>query len=193
MKEALGFTSHEALPYDSLEKYIESEPKLTRAYEVAEKVHEGQSRDEGIPYITHCLAVARILYEEWGITNVDILATAFLHDTVEDKHFPIEQIRFEFGENVASWVEAVTKLPETGNLSKEEADSKTLRKVNDASFIEPQVGVIKLADRLHNMRTLIYVKDPEKQVRKAKETLFYAKLAESLGMWEVVRELEDLS
>jgi (p)ppGpp synthase/HD superfamily hydrolase len=193
MKEASRFDSHEALPYDSLEKYIESEPKLIRAYEVAKNAHEGQSRDEGIPYITHCVAVARILYEEWGITDVDMLATAFLHDTVEDKHIPIEQIRFEFGENVASWVEAVTKLPETGNLSKEEADSKTLRKVNDASFIEPQVGVIKLADRLHNMRTLIYVKDPEKQVRKAIETLFYAKLAESLGMWEVVRELEDLS
>ena len=193
MKEAPGFDSHEVLPYDSLEKYIESEPKLIRAYEVAKNAHEGQSRDEGIPYITHCVAVARILYEEWGITDVDILATAFLHDTVEDKHISIEQIRFEFGENVASWVEAVTKLPETGNLTKEEADNKTLRKVNDASFIEPQVGVIKLADRLHNMRTLMYVKDPEKQVRKAKETLFYAKLAESLGMWEVVRELEDLS
>lgn len=176
-----------------LEEFIESKPFLAKAYDYAKSAHEGKVRAQGIPYFTHCLAVARILNEEWGIENEEIIAAAFLHDTEEDAGVPVEAIRAEFGENVASWVEGVTQLNyEKGSLTKEEADKKTLKKVNDASYFEPQVGVIKLADRLHNMRTLEHM-PVINQINKAKETLFYAKLAESLGMWDIMRELEDLS
>ncbi|MCX6704347.1 MAG: HD domain-containing protein [Candidatus Woesebacteria bacterium] len=175
------------------EKLIESSAFLTEAYKLADKAHRGQKRAEGIPYITHPLGVFEIVNEEWEITNEEILAGTLLHDTPEDSNITNQEIRSKFGINVASWVEGATQLrSEKGNISKEEEDKETLRKLDNASYIEPQVGVIKLGDRLHNMRTLEFM-PVLSQVRKAKETLFYAKLAESLGMWDVMRELEDLS
>jgi len=177
-----------------LEELIANSPILTKAYNITQKAHEGQTRAEGIPYFTHCVEVARILYQEWGISDTKIIAAGLLHDTVEDsKDIGIPTIETEFGSRISLWIEGVTQLrSERGSLNKEELDRETLQKVNSASYIEPLVGIIKLADRLHNMRTLMHMPQT-KQVSKARETLFYAKLAESLGMWEVMRELEDLS
>jgi (p)ppGpp synthase/HD superfamily hydrolase len=175
------------------EKLIENSAFLTAADKLANKAHKGQKRAEGIPYITHPRGVFKILHEEWEIKNEEILAATLLHDTPEDSKIKIQEIRSKFGNNVASWVEGCTQLrSRKGKLTKEEEDKETLRKVDNASYIEPQVGIIKSGDRLHNMRTLEFM-PLKSQIRKAKETLFYAKLAESLGMWDVMRELEDLS
>jgi guanosine-3',5'-bis(diphosphate) 3'-pyrophosphohydrolase len=180
----------------SLEDFIASKPALQKAYDLAEKMHRGQTRAEGEPYFEHLKAVTRILYEEWGIENVNILAAGLLHDSIEDTELSAEEIVFLFGdsgEEIAFLVGGVTQFRSEKNLSKAEADHETLRKVFSNTLIDPKVGVLKLADRLHNMRTL----DPmpeKKRVAKSLETLeVYSSLAESLGMWVVKRELENLS
>jgi len=170
-------------------------PLFTKAYEFAQKAHEGQVRAEGTPYITHCAAVEKIISEEWGIRSPELRAAALLHDTVEDnKSLTFIDIENEFGSKVAFLVEGVSQLrsEKENGVSKIEKDRETVRKVFNKNLIDPNVGVLKLADRLHNMRTLMHM-PPEKQIAKAKETEGYAKLAESLGMWVVMRELEDLS
>lgn len=162
---------------------------LVRAYQVAEKYHEGQKRKSGDPYITHPVAVATIL-AEMGMTGA-ILAAALLHDTVEDTDYSLEQVTKDFSEEIAMLVDGVTKLDKV--TYGEAAPAETVRKMVIAMSRDIRVLLIKLADRLHNARTWRYV-SPESSSRKAKETLeIFAPLAHRLGMNTVKWELEDLS
>ena len=162
---------------------------LQQAYDVAAARHDGQKRKSGDPYITHPLAVATIL-AELGMDTITLVA-ALLHDTVEDTGYTIDQLRADFGDEVAHLVDGVTKLDkvEFGNA----AEAETIRKMVVAMARDPRVLVIKLSDRLHNMRTMRFL-TPEKQAKKARETLeVMAPLAHRLGMATVKWELEDLS
>ena len=162
---------------------------LERAYSTAEHYHRGQTRKSGDPYITHPLAVTTIL-AELGMTEPTLVA-GLLHDTVEDTSYTMEQLRADFGEEVAALVDGVTKLDKV--TYGDSAKAETLRKMVIAMSRDIRVLVIKLADRLHNMRTLSYLR-PDKQSRIARETLeIFAPLAHRLGMNAVKWELEDLS
>ncbi|AJT42882.1 RelA/SpoT family protein [Psychromicrobium lacuslunae] len=162
---------------------------IQRAYAVAERSHDGQKRKSGDPYITHPVAVATIL-AELGMTGTT-LAAALLHDTVEDTPYTLDQLRAEFGPEVAMLVDGVTKLDKV--TFGEAAQSETVRKMVVAMAKDIRVLVIKLADRLHNARTWRYV-SPESSARKARETLeIFAPLAHRLGMNTIKWELEDLS
>jgi GTP diphosphokinase / guanosine-3',5'-bis(diphosphate) 3'-diphosphatase len=162
---------------------------LQRGYDLAEQCHRGQLRKSGDPYITHPLAVATIL-AELGMDTTTLVA-ALLHDTVEDTGLTLDDITAEFGSEVAHLVDGVTKLDKV--KFGEAAEAETIRKMVVAMARDPRVLVIKLADRLHNMRTLRFL-PPEKQERKARETLeVLAPLAHRLGMNTVKWELEDLA
>ncbi|WP_073485829.1 RelA/SpoT family protein [Streptoalloteichus hindustanus] len=162
---------------------------LQHAYDVAEERHRGQRRKSGDPYITHPLAVATIL-AELGMDTTTLVA-ALLHDTVEDTDYALDQMRADFGDEVAHLVDGVTKLDKVKLGAAAEAE--TIRKMVIAMARDPRVLVIKLADRLHNMRTMRFL-PPEKQARKARETLeVLAPLAHRLGMATVKWELEDLA
>lgn len=162
---------------------------LQRAYEVAEQRHADQMRRSGDPYITHPLAVANIL-AELGLDTTTLVA-ALLHDTVEDTGYTMEALTAEFGDEVAHLVDGVTKLDKVTLGTA--ADAETIRKMIIAMARDGRVLVIKVADRLHNMRTMRFL-PPEKQARKARETLeVIAPLAHRLGMATVKWELEDLS
>ena len=162
---------------------------LQHAYDVAETLHRDQRRKSGDPYITHPLAVATIL-AELGMDTTTLVA-ALLHDTVEDTDYSVEELTADFGEEVAYLVDGVTKLDKVRLGTAAEAE--TIRKMIIAMARDPRVLVIKLADRLHNMRTMRFL-PPEKQARKAKETLeVLAPLAHRLGMATVKWELEDLA
>jgi GTP pyrophosphokinase len=162
---------------------------LDRAFEQARVSHEGQLRKSGDPYITHPVAVAEIL-AELGL-DPNTIAAALLHDTVEDTNYSQEQLRSEFGDEIATLVEGVTKLDRL--TYGPTAEAETVRKMVVAMAKDIRVLVIKLADRLHNARTWQYV-EPESSARKARETLdIYAPLAHRLGMNAVKWELEDLS
>ena len=162
---------------------------LQRAYEVAEAKHAGQSRRSGDPYITHPLAVASIL-AELGMDTTTLVA-ALLHDTVEDTGYTLDALTADFGDEVGHLVDGVTKLDKV--VLGSAAEGETIRKMIIAMARDPRVLVIKVADRLHNMRTIRFLA-PEKQVRKARETLeVIAPLAHRLGMATVKWELEDLS
>ena len=162
---------------------------LQRAYETAAYLHRDQKRRSGEPYITHPLAVATIL-AELGMT-APTLSAALLHDTVEDTGYTLEALREDFGDEVASLVDGVTKLDRVKYGQSSAAE--TVRKMVVAMARDIRVLVIKLADRLHNMRTLQFM-PPDKQEKKARETLeIYAPLAHRLGMNTMKWELEDLS
>ena len=162
---------------------------IERAYEVAAHWHAHQKRKSGDPYITHPLAVATIL-AELGM-NTETICAALLHDTVEDTAYTLAELRREFGEDVAALVYGVTKLERV--KYGESAEAETVRKMVIAMSRDIRVLVIKLADRLHNMRTLRYL-PREKQERKARETLeIFAPLAHRLGMNTIKWELEDLA
>jgi GTP diphosphokinase / guanosine-3',5'-bis(diphosphate) 3'-diphosphatase len=162
---------------------------LQHAYDVAEEKHREQRRKSGDPYITHPLAVATIL-AELGMDTTTLVA-ALLHDTVEDTDYSLDGLRADFGDTVAHLVDGVTKLDKVTLGSAAEAE--TIRKMVIAMARDPRVLVIKLADRLHNMRTMRFL-PPEKQARKARETLeVLAPLAHRLGMATVKWELEDLA
>ncbi|MGH3564978.1 MAG: RelA/SpoT family protein [Pseudonocardia sp.] len=162
---------------------------LQRAYDVAAAKHEGQKRKSGDPYITHPLAVATIL-AELGMDTTTLVA-ALLHDTVEDTDYSLDRLRRDFGDEVAHLVDGVTKLDKVEFGSSAEAE--TIRKMVVAMARDPRVLVIKLSDRLHNMRTMRFL-PPEKQAKKARETLeVMAPLAHRLGMATVKWELEDRS
>ena len=162
---------------------------IERAYRVAAKAHEGQTRRSGEPYITHPVAVAEIL-AELGL-GPKTIAAALLHDTVEDTGYPLETLREEFGEEVAMLVDGVTKLDRV--KYGENAQAETVRKMIVAMSKDIRVLVVKLADRLHNARTWGFV-SPESASRKAQETLdIYAPLAHRLGIQAMKTELEDLS
>src|SRR5215469_9143090 len=162
---------------------------IDRAYEVAAHWHAGQMRKSGDAFITHPLAVTTIL-AELGM-NTDTICAALLHDTVEDTPYTLVELRGEFGEDVAALVDGVTKLDRV--KYGEAAEAETVRKMVVAMSRDIRVLVIKLADRLHNMRTLRYLAR-EKQERKAREVLeIYAPLAHRLGMNTIKWELEDLA
>ena len=171
-----------------------SDPKadlrlLERAYQVAERYHRGQRRKSGDPYITHPLSVTTIL-AELGM-DVPTLCAGLLHDTVEDTDYSLDMLRRDFGDTVALLVDGVTKLDKV-KLG-EAAQAETVRKMVVAMARDIRVLVIKLADRLHNMRTMRYMKR-EKQEQKSRETLeIYAPLAHRLGMNTIKWELEDLA
>ncbi len=166
-----------------------SNSDLERAFIAAEKAHSGQLRKSGEPYITHPVAVAQILID-LGMDLATIMA-ALLHDTVEDTSYSIEQIKAEFGEEVTSLVDGVTKLDKL--TYGPTAEAETLRKMVVAMSRDIRVLVIKLADRLHNARTWEFIPN-ETASRKARETLdIYAPLAHRLGMNAIKWELEDLS
>ncbi len=162
---------------------------IEKAYKVADRMHQGQKRRSGDPYITHPLAVATIL-AELGMTGPTLCA-ALLHDTVEDTSYTQEQLTADFGDEVALLVDGVTKLDKV--KYGDSAQSETIRKMVVAMSRDIRVLVIKLADRLHNMRTLRYLRQ-DKQERIARETIeIFAPLAHRLGMNTIKWELEDLS
>jgi GTP diphosphokinase / guanosine-3',5'-bis(diphosphate) 3'-diphosphatase len=162
---------------------------IQRAYLIAEKAHGSQTRKSGDPYITHPLAVATIL-ADIGMTEPTLCA-ALLHDTVEDTSYTLDELRHDFGDEVAALVDGVTKLDKV--KYGDTAQAETIRKMIVAMSRDIRVLVIKLADRLHNMRTLRYLKQ-DTQERKARETLeIFAPLAHRLGMNTLKWELEDLA
>jgi GTP diphosphokinase / guanosine-3',5'-bis(diphosphate) 3'-diphosphatase len=191
---------------------------MQRAYKLAEKAHAGQKRASGEPYVYHCLAVAAILAEY--SMPADIIAAGLLHDTVEDTSIKYEELRNDFGESVANLVQGVTKLTQLPRVSRGEHQEEALRKTDEANLLvedeatrrnrkrelaaetlrktflamdsDVRIVLIKLADRLHNMRTLGAF--PERKRRRiAQETLdIFAPLANRLGIWQIKWELEDL-
>ncbi len=163
--------------------------QVVRAYELAEELHGDQRRRSGDLYITHPLAVTTIL-AELGMDTTTLVA-ALLHDTVEDTPYTLEDVQAEFGDDVMHLVDGVTKLDKI--KYGEAAEAETIRKMVVAMARDPRVLVIKLADRLHNMRTLRYLRQ-EKQERIATTTLeIFAPLAHRLGMNTIKWELEDLA
>ncbi|MCK5125461.1 MAG: bifunctional (p)ppGpp synthetase/guanosine-3',5'-bis(diphosphate) 3'-pyrophosphohydrolase [candidate division Zixibacteria bacterium] len=165
-------------------------PLIRKAYEFSDKSHAGQTRESGEPYVTHCLEVAFILAEQH--LDSTTIAAGLIHDVVEDTPVTIAQIKKEFGEEIALLVDGVTKLGKVEFKSKEEEQVEYFRKMLISMARDIRVILIKLADRLHNMRTLQFVK-PEKQKRVSAETReVYAPLAHRFGIAKLKTELEDL-
>ena len=165
--------------------------KIKRAYLLAEQAHTGQKRVSGEPYISHPIAVAYIL-AELGMDS-DTLTAALLHDVVEDTDITLEDVSRQFGHDIALLVDGVTKLGKVPLSTKEEQQSENVRKMLLAMAQDIRVIIIKLADRLHNMRTLQY-KPPQKQRDTALETMeIYAPIAHRLGIRAVKEELEDIA
>ncbi|MGB8621980.1 MAG: RelA/SpoT family protein, partial [Paracoccaceae bacterium] len=168
-----------------------NEKLIRRAYEYGEKMHEGQVRQSGDPYFTHPVSVAAIL-TEMQLDDATII-TALLHDTIEDTKSTYREIADIFGAEVAELVDGVTKLTNLQLSSSETKQAENFRKLFMAMSKDLRVILVKLADRLHNMRTIKFQK-PEKQVQKARETMdIYAPLAGRMGMQWMREELEDLA
>ncbi len=165
-------------------------PILRRAWEVGATAHAGQTRKSGEPYITHPVAVAGVL-AELGL-DMESLIAAILHDTIEDTPLTREELAFEFGEAVAELVDGVTKLDKLKFRDRQEAAAESFRKMLLAMSRDLRVIMIKLADRLHNMRTL-GAQSTEARGRIARETLeIYAPIAQRLGMSLIKSELQNL-
>ena len=177
--------------YDKIYEYPEADREiLLAAYRYAELMHEGQKRASGEPYFTHPCAVAEILIN-LGMDTPSI-AAAFLHDVIEDTAATAEDIRARFGSEILTLVDGVTKLDKIRYASHEEEDAENFRKIFVAMANDVRVIIIKLADRLHNMRSLNYLSN-ERQQRIAKETLeIFTPLAGRLGISQIKCELEDL-
>ena len=194
----MSYTTYEAMPLDQMlarvQKYHpgDSYKLVEKAYRFAEEAHAGQKRKSGEPYFTHPCFVASILTEL--MIDAPTIAAGLLHDTVEDcENITLETIQREFGQEVARLVDGVTKLNKLDFADREEAQAESLRKMILAMSKDIRVVLIKLADRLHNMRTLKYQKEA-RQVAIARETLdIYAPLAHRLGVYAIKQELEDLS
>ncbi len=175
----------------SYNKFLNSE-SLSKAYNFALDAHQNQKREEGVPYIIHPVAVASIL-TELKLDSATI-TTGLLHDTIEDTNVTYETVKKEFGEEVANLVEGVTKLSALEDKASDNSKAENFRKLILATSKDIRVLLVKLADRLHNMRTIQFLKDEEKIIRKAKETMeIYAPLADRMGMNRIRDELEDLS
>ena len=175
----------------SYNKFLNPET-LSKAYDFALKAHEKQKRDEGSPYIIHPVAVANIL-TDLKLDSATI-ATGLLHDTIEDTQATYKTIEKEFGKEVADLVDGVTKISAYENQAASDSKAENFRKLILATSKDIRVLLVKLADRLHNMRTIKFVSKKEKQIRKAKETMeIYAPLADRMGMNRIRDELEDLS
>jgi GTP pyrophosphokinase len=177
-------------------KILEARPKddlgpVDKAYRLASEYHKGQLRDSGEPYILHPLMVAHILAD----MRMDIasITTGLLHDVVEDTSVTVEEIRKNFGEEVARCVDGVTKLTKLDFFSAEDRQAESFRKMLLAMVNDIRVIIVKLADRMHNMRTLGYL-SPERREHVARETIeIYAPIAHRLGMGKIRGELEDLA
>ena len=164
---------------------------IKKAYDLAYDAHKNQRRRSGEPYIMHPVAVAKILFD-FGMDN-ECIVGALLHDVVEDTTYSLDYIRANFGEEVATLVDGVTKLGKIPLSTKEEVQAENIRKMFIAMNQDVRVIIIKLADRLHNMRTLQHM-PPYKQREKSLETLeIYAPIAHRLGIRSVKDELEDLA
>src|ERR1700687_5223637 len=163
---------------------------VCRAYDIAAERHRDQLRTSGDPYLSHLLEVAHILADMR--LDAITLTAAFLHDVIEDTEFPVSRIEERFGAEVAHLVEGVTKIGRLNMMAPEARQAETVRKMLLAMVHDVRVVLVKLADRLHNMRTLEYL-DPDRQQKIARETLdIYAPIALRLGMGVVRGELEDL-
>ena len=174
----------------SYNKFLNPET-LSKAYDFALKAHEKQKRDEGSPYIIHPVAVANIL-TDLKLDSATI-ATGLLHDTIEDTHATYKTIEKEFGKEVADLVEGVTKISAFESQAVSNSKAENFRKLILATSRDIRVLLVKLADRLHNMRTIKFISNKDKQIRKAKETMeIYAPLADRMGMNRIKDELEDL-
>ncbi|MGA7989690.1 MAG: bifunctional (p)ppGpp synthetase/guanosine-3',5'-bis(diphosphate) 3'-pyrophosphohydrolase [Candidatus Dormiibacterota bacterium] len=174
-------------------EYLPAEDRasIRRAFEVADRAHAGQARLTGEPYIEHPLAVAGILADLR--LDPETLMAALLHDTVEDTAVTREEVRDQFGDQVAKLVDGVTKLGKIHVRSAEEHQAENIRKMLVAMAEDVRVVLIKLGDRLHNMRT-VSAHTTERRLRISRETLdIYAPLAHRLGIWEIKGELEDLA
>ena len=176
----------------SYNRFLNSET-LNKAYNFALEAHQNQKREEGVPYIIHPVAVAKIL-TDLKLDSATI-ATGLLHDTIEDTKVTYESVKKEFGEEVANLVDGVTKISALeSKASTVDSKAENFRKLILATSKDIRVLLVKLADRLHNMRTINFVKDKDKIIRKAKETMeIYAPLADRMGMNRIRDELEDLS
>jgi len=164
---------------------------LRRAFEFAAEQHQSQVRESGEPYLSHPLEVAHILADLR--LDVTTIAAALLHDVVEDTHIPLSTISSRFGSETARLVEGVTKISRLALVSPEARQAESVRKMLLAMVTDVRVVLVKLADRLHNMRTLGFL-NPEKQERIARETLdIYAPIAHRLGMGAMRGDLEDLA
>jgi GTP pyrophosphokinase len=162
---------------------------LRRAHELASRAHEGQVRKTGDPYITHPTTVAHML-AQYGL-DAETIAAALLHDTVEDTPLTLSEVEAKFGRQIAQLIDGVTKLDRVRYSSREQAQAASIRKMVVAMAKDVRVLIIKLFDRLHNMRT-VYALREEKQIRVARETLdVYAPLAHRLGVQEIKHEFED--
>ncbi len=165
--------------------------KIMRAYSLAEAAHDGQLRSSGEKYITHPLSVASILLDY--CMDTDTICAALMHDVVEDTDTTLDEIRKKFGEDVALMVDGVTKIGQVPLNTKEEQQAENIRKILMAMSKDIRVIIIKLADRLHNMRTL-YARPPHKQRKTSLETMnFYAPIAHRLGMSDVKEEMESIA
>jgi GTP diphosphokinase / guanosine-3',5'-bis(diphosphate) 3'-diphosphatase len=179
---------------DVLDAFVAHHPEghldlLTSAYEVAREAHKGQVRKTGDPYISHPLTVALML-AEYGLDEQTV-AAAFLHDTVEDTDVTLDDISSQFGPEIAQLIDGVTKLDRVRYSNREQAQAAAIRKMVVAMAQDVRVLIIKLFDRLHNIRTVDALRD-EKQVRVARETLdVYTPLAHRLGVQEIKHEFED--
>src|SRR3989344_1550578 len=174
----------------TLKDWLKSSDLVKRAYEFAKKSHQGQKRKNGEPYIHHSAAAAEYV-AEWGLDETTI-AAALLHDVVEDTGVPLEKLKEEFGEEVSFLVDGVTKIGQVRYRGVEEK-VENLRKFILYISKDIRVILVKLADRLHNMKTL-YAVHTQKQKRIALETMeIYAPLAYRLGMQKLSGELEDLA
>ena len=163
---------------------------LEKAYLTAEKYHEGQFRKSGEPYIIHPMAVGRIL-ADLGMDEVT-LAGGILHDIVEDTDYTLAQVEVDFGTDIANLVDGVTKLTNINYETKEEQQAENIRKMFLAMSKDIRVLIIKLADRLHNLRTISY-QTPKKIREKCQESLdIYAPLAARLGIYKFKFEMEDI-
>jgi len=175
----------------SYNKFLNPE-KLNKAYNFAVKAHENQKRDSGDPYSIHPIAVANIL-TELKLDSATI-ATGLLHDTIEDTYATYETIKNEFGQEVADLVDGVTKISVFENQATSTSKAENFRKLIIATSKDIRVLLVKIADRLHNMRTIEAISKIEKKERIAKETMeIYAPLADRMGMHTIRDELEDLS
>ena len=188
-----SFEEHYASMCDAIRKHLPGADMalINRAVEYANEKHKVQKRKDGSPYIIHPLAVAQIV-AEMGL-DCDAILGALLHDCIEDTDASHEDIEKIFGPTVAELVEGVTKLTRANFSSSEQAQMENLRKMFMAMSKDIRVVLIKIADRLHNMRTMQY-QTPEKQIQKCRETMdVYAPLAHRLGMQKIKWELEDTS
>ncbi|HAX91544.1 MAG TPA: bifunctional (p)ppGpp synthetase/guanosine-3',5'-bis(diphosphate) 3'-pyrophosphohydrolase, partial [Rhodospirillaceae bacterium] len=168
------------------------EDLLNRAYVFSMQAHGSQTRASGDPYFSHPLQVAGILTDMK--MDATTIATALLHDTVEDTLVTLADIEKQFGRDVARLVDGVTKLSRIEQQSDQAKQAENFRKLILAMSEDIRVLLVKLADRLHNMRTLQFKKDPEKRQRIARETLdIYAPLAERIGIEKMQDELQDLA